>query len=90
MTDEEAEKFKNTLQESLTFPCVYMYKFIVKSENRNIALVENLFEAGAEIFSKESGGGKYISITVSQVSLNVEEIISIYKKAAKIKGIIFL
>ena len=90
MTNEEAEKFKNTLQESLNFPCVYMYKFIVKSENRNIALVENLFEAGAEIFSKESGGGKYISITVSQVSLDVDEIISIYKKAAKIKGIIFL
>jgi len=90
MTDEEAEKFKNTLQESLAFPCVYMYKFIVKSENRNIALVENLFEADAEIFSKESGGGKYISITVSQVSLNVDEIISTYKKAALIKGIIFL
>ena len=90
MTNEEAEKFKNTLQESLIFPCVYMYKFIVKSENRNIALVENLFEADAEMFTKESGGGKYISITVSQVSLNVDEIISIYKKAAKIKGIIFL
>ena len=61
MTNEEAEKFKRTLQESLTFPCVYMYKFIVKSENRNIALVENLFEAGAEfiinLFCPQSGFG---------------------------------
>ena len=90
MTEEELEKFKQKLVDSMSFPGVYMFKFIVKSENRSIALVENLFEADADILTKESGKGKYTSVTAKVVVINVEEIIEIYKKAALIKGIMFL
>lgn len=90
MTEEELEKFKQTLIVSMTFPSVYMFKFIVSSEHRNIALVENLFDSETEIHTKESGGGKYISITAKQVVINVEEIIDVYQKASTINGIIFL
>jgi putative lipoic acid-binding regulatory protein len=90
MTEEELEKFKLKLVESMSFPGVYMFKFIVKSENRSIALVENLFEPGADILTKESGTGKYTSITSKMVVINVDEIIEIYRKAALIKGIMFL
>jgi putative lipoic acid-binding regulatory protein len=90
MTEEELEKFKQKLSESMSFPGVYMFKFIVKSENRSIALVENLFEADADILTKESGKGKYTSVTAKVVVINVDEIIDIYKKAALIKGIMFL
>lgn len=90
MTDEELEKFKQKLIESTQFPSVYMYKFIVESSNRNIALVENLFGEEADIHIKESGNGKYTSITAKQVEVSADEIISIYKKALEIKGIMFL
>ena len=90
MTDDELKKFQEKLTETTTFPSVYMYKFIVPGENRTIALVENLFEPEAEIHTKESTSGKYVSITAKQVVMNVEEIIDIYKKAAAIKGVIFL
>ena len=54
MTEEELEKFKQKINETTTFPSVYMYKFIVESENRKIALVESLFDENADIHTKES------------------------------------
>jgi uncharacterized protein len=90
MTAEELEKFKQKLIETTSFPSVYMYKFIVESDNRKIALVENLFDAEADLHTKESGTGKYTSITAKQVVMSVDEVIEVYKKAAEIKGIIFL
>lgn len=90
MTEEEFENFRQKLIEGMSFPSVYMFKFIVASENRSIALVENLFEAGADIHTKESGKGRYTSITAKQVVIDVDEIMAIYRKASQIKGIIFL
>lgn len=90
MTGEELEKFRQKLIETTTFPSVYMYKFIVKSENRTIAMVETLFDAEADLHTKESGNGKYTSVTAKAVVMNVDEVIEIYKKAAEIPGIIFL
>ena len=89
MTQEELERFKQKLIETTSFPGVYMFKFIIESQNRNIALVENLFAAEADIHTKESENGRYISITANQVVLSVDEVIEIYQKAADIKGIIF-
>ncbi len=90
MTQEESDRFRQKLSETMSFPSVYMYKFIIESGNRNIALVENLFDEETEILTKESKAGKYISITAKQVVMNVDEIIAIYQKAAKIEGIMFL
>ncbi len=90
MTEEELEKFKQKLSESMTFPTVYMFKFIIESEHRTIALVENLFDADTDIHTKESGKGRYTSITAKQVVMSVEEVMEVYRKAGKIKGIMFL
>jgi putative lipoic acid-binding regulatory protein len=90
MTEEELNNFRQKLAESMSFPSVYMFKFIVTSEHRNIALVENLFESDTDIHIKESGKGRYTSVTAKQVVMNVDEIIAIYKKASSIKGIMFL
>jgi putative lipoic acid-binding regulatory protein len=90
MTEEDLESFKDKLNAGMTFPGVYMFKFIVESQHRNIALVENLFEADAEIKTKESEKGKYTSVTANVVVMNAEEIIAIYRKALAIKGIMFL
>ncbi|MES2679341.1 MAG: DUF493 family protein [Bacteroidota bacterium] len=90
MTEEDLERLKSKLEETTTFPSVYMFKLIVPSENRSIALVENIFGEEADILTKESGQGKYTSITAKQVVISVDEIIDVYRKAAAIKGVIFL
>ncbi len=90
MTEDDLKRFREKLTETVTFPSVYMFKMIVPSENRSIALTENLFEENADIHTIESGSGKYTSITAKQVVMNVDEIIEVYKRAGTIKGIIFL
>ena len=90
MTEKELESFKQKLIETTSFPSVYMFKFIIESEHRNIALIENLFGAETVINTKDSLKGRYTSVTAKQVVVSVEEIIEIYKKAAAIKGVIFL
>jgi putative lipoic acid-binding regulatory protein len=90
LSEEELNNFKNKLIESTSFPSIYMFKFIVESANRNIALVESLFDAESELYTKESSTGKFTSITVKQVVVSVDEVIDIYKRASLIKGIMFL
>ena len=90
MTEEEIARFKESLLKSMTFPSVYMFKLIVPSEHRNIALAESLFESEADIHTKDSEKGRYTSITAKQVVMNVDEILDVYKKASTIKGIVFL
>ncbi len=90
MTEQELVTLRKKLEETTTFPSVYMYKFIVQSDNRKIALIENLFETDADIHMKESGNGKYTSITAKVVVVGVDEIIEVYKKVSEIEGVIFL
>ncbi|MGE0566697.1 MAG: DUF493 family protein [Bacteroidia bacterium] len=90
MTEEDLNNFKKKLEETTIFPAVYMFKFIVEADNRKIALVESLFHEQAEIHTKESENGKYISITSKQVVMSSDEVIQVYQEAAKIKGIMFL
>ncbi len=83
------DALKQKLTENITsYPHVYMFKFIVKADNKTLALVEVLFEDDAEITQKESAKGNYLSITAKQVVMSVDEIIAIYEKAAKIEGVI--
>lgn len=85
------DELRKKLEESISsFPYVYMFKFIIKSDNRTMALVEVIFEEDADIIQKQSTKGNYISITVKQVVMSVDEIISIYEKAAAIEGVISL
>lgn len=84
------EELRKKLNETQTYPSVYMFKFIFAAEHRKIALVENLFGEDAEIYTKESDKGKYISITVKEVVMSTDEIINIYTKASDIEGVMFL
>jgi uncharacterized protein len=89
----EADKFdelRKKLNDSMQFPSVYMYKFICKSNNQTIALVENMFDEDSEILQRPSAKGNYYSITVKRVVMDVEEIVAIYKKAGAIEGVIIL
>lgn len=81
------KSFKATLEEEYNFPAQYIFKFIVKTESK-----KNILELlpGAKKSERVSKNGNFISITLSQIMKNSEEIVYIYEKASKIKGIISL
>jgi uncharacterized protein len=87
---DKFDELRKKLNESMQFPSVYMYKFICKSSNQIIALVENMFDDDSEILQRPSAKGNYYSITVKRVVMDVEEIVAIYKKAGAIEGVIIL
>jgi putative lipoic acid-binding regulatory protein len=85
------DELRKKLEESgMSFPYIYMFKFIIKADNKTMALVEVIFDDDADIIQKQSTKGNYTSITVKQVVMSVDEIISIYEKSAKIEGVISL
>ena len=91
MATNTFDELRKKLEENITsFPYIYMFKFIIKSDNKTMALVEVIFDEDADIIQKQSTKGNYISITVKQVVLSVDEIISIYEKAATIEGVMSL
>ncbi len=82
------DELRKKLEETVTsFPYIYMFKFIIKSDNRTMALVEVIFDNDADIIQKQSTKGNYVSMTVKQVVMSIDEIISIYEKAAAIEGV---
>ena len=89
MAEPNFEELRKKLDKE-SWPAIYMFKFIVPSDNHKIALVESFFEDDAEIVMQASTNGKYTSITIRQVMLGADSIIEVYKQAAVIEGIISL
>ena len=81
------KSFKATLEEEYNFPTRYIFKFIVKT-----GLKQQILELlpGAKKSERVSKNGNFVSITLSQIMKNSEEIVYIYEKASKIKGVISL
>jgi uncharacterized protein len=75
------------LKTSVSFPVVYMFKFIIPADNRRLALLQQLFEEDSRFFSKPSRNGKFLSVTIKIVMLSSEEVIGRYREAAAIEGI---
>lgn len=78
------------LRKSKDIPGIYMFKFIIPNENDKRARVMALFDDTSNILLKESTNHKYVSITSKEVMLTVEDIITKYKKALQIEGLMIL
>ena len=87
MDEEALKRFQETLDENYVWPCVYVFKFIVPSQQ--LGKVVALFE-GKPFRTRDSSGKKYVSVTVELDVRTSAEVISIYREAAKIEGIISL
>lgn len=90
MAEFNYDELRKKLNAGSSWPQVYMFKFIVPSDNQKIALTESLFEDDAEIKLQPSSKGTYTSVTARVVMMDAEQIINIYKKASSIEGIISL
>lgn len=81
------KSFKAALEEEYSFPTEYVFKFIIKLSSKQ-DVIDLLPDA--MIKEKKSIKGKYVSITLTQFVKNSSEIVYIYEKASKIKGVISL
>ena len=90
MAEFNYDELRKKLNAGNSWPQVYMFKFIVPSDNQKIALTESLFEDDAEVKLQPSSKGTYTSVTARVVMMDAEQIINIYKKASEIEGIISL
>lgn len=85
------KKLKTQLDDTTTFPADYLYKFIVSADGNKVEEVQSIFDnTGAVITTKKSKTGKYISISIVIKLASSDDIISYYKKAEKVEGIISL
>ncbi|MCC7405123.1 MAG: DUF493 domain-containing protein [Bdellovibrionales bacterium] len=80
-------KFKTILDQEHSWPCEYMFKFIVPKEA--VPKVEALFP-NCEIRFRDSRKGNYVSATISIECESADLVIAIYERAAKIEGLIAL
>ena len=90
MKDEFYKNLKSKLEEQFDWPHLYLYKFIIPSDNKKLALVEALFGEDAQVSTRQSKSNKFISVSAKEVMISADEVIAVYKKASKIEGIMSL
>lgn len=81
---------KEKLNKQHTWPSLYMFKFIIPSDNKKLAQVEALFGAEAQVTTRQSSSNKFISITAKEIMISSDRVIAVYQQAEKIEGIISL
>jgi len=90
LDEEFLTKLESQMKLHGAWPSVYMFKFIITDNNRDFAILRSLFGDESRVFTRNSSGGKYISVTVKEMMLSAEEVVERYRKAAEIEGIIAL
>lgn len=83
---------KAKLEETTTWPSVYLYKFIVPGSNQKVAQIEELFDGlDAEISTKNSSKGTYISVSIKVTMASADAVIDKYKAVGDtVEGVIAL
>ena len=81
---------KSKLEDQFNWPQPYLFKFIIPSDNKKIALVESLFGEEAQVTIRQSKSNKFSSVSAKEVMISPDEVIAVYKKAAAIEGIMSL
>ena len=68
-----------------------MFKFVVKSEALHLEILKSYFNGKqAEFFEKLSSKNTFTSLTIKVKMKNADAVISIYKKASLLEGIMAL
>jgi putative lipoic acid-binding regulatory protein len=84
---DKYDSLKEKLEEECTFPTRYMYKFIVPKDKVDEVLPH--FET-ADVTTKRSKTGKYVSVSAMVMAFSSGDIISKYKSIGNIEGMISL
>jgi putative lipoic acid-binding regulatory protein len=94
-TDNKTAVFYNKLKKQLydqtTWPSIYLYKFIIPSSLKKLAIIESVFNnTNAIITTRESSKGTYISVSVKVNMESPEAVIEKYIEVSKVEGVISL
>lgn len=89
MEDKKIAEFRKKLEETTEWPSVYMFKFIIPSDNDKLAEIESLFNTKeSSVVVRESSRGTYLSITAKEMMLNADSVVERYIAASKVEGLI--
>ncbi len=90
-TEEFYERLKEELRTTSSWPTLYLYKFIVPTDQSKIIAVENAFDnMGAVINTTQSKTGKFTSVSVNVPMESPEHVVEKYLEVSTIEGIISL
>lgn len=84
---DKYEQFRQALDDHHQWPCPYIYKFIMPTEN--LTQFTSLFPE-EELQTRESKSGKYTSVTMVSTMCSSEEVMAVYEKAAQVPGLMSL
>ena len=88
--EEWWSRFRSLLDDNNDWPAHYMFKFIVPSEeleDMKDVLAEHV---GEDVKVRASRKGNYMSVTARRKMGSSEEVITIYKAAGDVEGVIAL
>ncbi|MES3631192.1 MAG: DUF493 family protein [Longimonas sp.] len=83
----EWDRFKNLLDDQNEWPAHYTFKFIVPASN--VEDVKAVF-GGHPVRVRSSSKGTYKSVTAQVQVASSAEVVSVYKEASSIEGVIAL
>ena len=94
-TSDDKEKFysrfSDQLSQSQSWPGIYLFKFIVKSESDNLSKLKSIFSKKDAMFNeKKSAKKKFTSLSIKVKMNSPKEVIEIYKTCSKLRGVIAL
>jgi putative lipoic acid-binding regulatory protein len=89
--DEFYKSLKEKLKSETSWPSIYLFKFIVKSDSQALDAVVAVFENEKErIQLKPSKVGTYTSVSVKTLMLSPDAVIEKYRRVGEIEGVISL
>lgn len=90
LNDEAKDRLLGRLNEVHQWPSVYMFKFVLEPDTERLTALQALFPPESEVLRRFSSGGKYISITIKEVMLSADDVVSRYEQVGAIGGVIML
>ncbi len=77
--------FKERLDSYYDWPCAYVFKFIAPADR--LDRLTALFADDADLRTRRSKNGNYVSVTVERVMDDSDQVIAVYRQAAEIDGV---
>ena len=84
MNTDRYRTLQSKLQAFEQWPSAYLFKFIVPQQK--LPELEALFE-GHEFSTRESSGGRWVSLSCIRTMEDSEAVIEVYKKVDSIEGV---
>jgi len=89
--DDFYVSFKDKLDEMHSFPTEYVFKFIIPSEQSNLAKLYSIFDKADASFSiRDSKKGNYSGITIKTPVNDSTDVIIYYRQVSAIEGVMML